>query len=211
MDAGTRRPQGRGKDAGGSADPLAELRQVELILQGETWLFDQLVMPYRRRLHLHILRVVGNPSDADDVLQDTLIRAFRALKSFRGDASFSTWMYRIGINCALAFVTRKSRMSATAVGSDTGYRPGEWEVSESDDPENIFIGKQMADTVDAALESMRPDYRRAILLHEMDGLSYHEIADAMLCPVGTVRSRISSARSAIAHRLKQNGYSAAPC
>lgn len=191
-------------------DPAHELRLVERILHGETWLFDQLVKPYRRRTLVHIARVVGNHSDADDVLQDSLIRVYRALRSFRGDACFSTWMYRIALNCALAFIARKRQASTNAPGAQGGYRPGEWEVSECDDPENIVIGKQMAATVDAALESMRPEFRKAILLHEMDGMSYHEIADAMLCPVGTVRSRISSARSAIAQKLKVHGFQSTP-
>ena len=188
-----------------------ELRLVERIVHGETQLFDDLVKPYRRRTLMHILRIVSNHSDADDVLQDTLIRVYRALRSFRGDACFSTWMYRIAFNCALAFIARRRQASANAPVAPGGYRPDEWEVSEGDDPVHVVIGNQMAAAVDAALASMRPEFSKAILLHELDGMSYHEIADAMLCPVGTVRSRISSARSAIAHQLKAKGFQSAPC
>ena len=191
-------------------DPAPELRLIERIVDGETWLFDSLVKPYRRRTLVHIERVVGNHSDADDVLQDTLIRVYQALRNFRGDACFSTWLYRIAFNCALAFLARKRQALANAPLAAGLYRPLEWEACECDDPESIIIGKQMAATVDAALASMRPEFRKAILLHEMEGMSYHEIADAMLCPVGTVRSRISSARSAIAQKLKVNGFQSAP-
>ena len=188
-----------------NAAPERDCRLVQQVLNGHAEAFDELLAPYRRKLLLLIVRVVKNPCDADDVLQDALLRIYRGLHNFRGDACFYTWSYRIALNCALAFLARRNRMLADASHAQEGYRDGAWEASASDDPENVLAGKQMATIVDAALESMRPEYKAAIELREFEGLSYHEIADAMVCPVGTVKSRISSARSAIAHQLKQQG------
>ena len=182
-----------------------DCRLVEQVLKGRPDAFDALMAPYRRKLLSLILRVVKHPTDADDVLQDALLRIYRGLHNFRGDACFYTWSYRVALNSALAFLSRRNRMLADASEAQEGYRDGAWEACASDDPENVLAGKQMASIVGAALESMRPEYKTAIELREFEGLSYHEIADAMVCPVGTVKSRISSARSAIANQLKQRG------
>lgn len=179
---------------------------VEQIKNGDTFAFDRLVGPYRRKLQLHIFRIVKNQSDAEDVLQETLIRAFRGLRNFRGDASFYTWIFRIAYNCAIAFVTRRRLMLEEIPCGESGYRSGAWEASVCEGPEELVCGKQMAASVGAALESMRPEYKAAIMLREFDGMSYDQIADVMLCPLGTVKSRISSARHAIALQLQQQGF-----
>lgn len=178
---------------------------VELIKSGQTDAFNELLMPYMRKLSLLILQVVKNPYDADDVLQDALLRIYRGLKNFRGDASFYTWSYRIALNSALRFLSRRRQQLADEPRGDTGYPSGGWESTVNDDPANVLAGKQMAIIVGTALESMRPEFKTAIVLREFEGLSYHEIADAMVCPVGTVKSRISSARMAIARLLRQQG------
>ncbi|MBC7684901.1 MAG: sigma-70 family RNA polymerase sigma factor [Bdellovibrionales bacterium] len=179
---------------------------VERIKNGETLAFDRLVAPYRRRLQLQIVRIVKDQSDAEDVLQETLIRAYRGIRNFRGEASFYTWIFRIAFNCAIAFVTRRRQMLEASPGSESGYRSGAWEASGCEGPEELACGKQMAATVGAALESMRPEFKAAIMLREFDGMSYGEIAGVMLCPLGTVKSRISSARQAIALQLQQEGF-----
>lgn len=186
-----------------------DLQLVERIRQGETYLFGELMAPYRRKLMLHVLRIVKHQGDADDVVQDTLIRAYRGLKNFRGDACFYTWLCRIAINSSLAFIAQRKRLQANSYLPELEVGEASWEASPCDDPEQIMSGKQMVATVGAALEAMHPEYKTAILMREFEGLSYHEIAAAMLCPVGTVKSRISSARSAIANKLKLDGFTSA--
>lgn len=185
-----------------AADREAQL--IALVQLGDAAAFAGLVAPHRRKLLLHIMRIVSNPSDADDVLQETMVKAYSGLKTFRGEAGFFTWIYRIALNCALRHVARKGRLAQTEADSESAlYR---WDAAELEDPETVFIGKQMAATVDAALDAMLPEYKTAIVLREFEGLSYHEIADAMVCPVGTVKSRISVARAMIANTLKQRGF-----
>jgi RNA polymerase sigma-70 factor (ECF subfamily) len=155
-----------------------------------------------------VLQIVKSPGDADDVMQDALLRAYRAMPKFRGDALFSTWLFRIATNSALACLASRKRTDARS----TGWTPrenDELEPSLCDDPEQIMFGKQMAASVGAALDAMHPEFKTAVVLREFEGLSYHEIADAMVCPVGTVKSRISSARNAIAARLQHEGFLAA--
>jgi RNA polymerase sigma-70 factor, ECF subfamily len=183
-----------------------DLQLIARIRGGETEAFDELVAPYRKKLCNLIRRVVHDPSDSEDIMQDALLRAYRSLDGFRGDSCFYTWMFRISLNCAFAFVTRRRRLQLS--GNDTGaeFRSDVEILSDCEDPANIMAGKQMAETVNAAIDAMRPEFRTAILMHQCDGLSYLEIADAMLCPVGTVRSRISGARQVIASRLRRNGF-----
>ena len=185
-----------------------ESRLLERIQQGDTRAFGELVAPYQHKLIMQIMRIVKNQSDADDVMQEALIRAYRGLKNFRRDACFHTWLYRIATNCALELARRK-RQRIDAPGPEMEPQEGAWEACSSDDPEELMCGKQMAETVGAALESMCPEFKTAIVLREFEGLSYHEIADAMVCPVGTVKSRISSARFAIAAKLRLDGFMSA--
>lgn len=186
-----------------------DLQLVERIRQGDTYVFGELMAPYRRKLFLHVLRIVKHHGDADDVVQDTMIRAYRGLKNFRGEACFYTWLCRIAINSALAFIAQRKRLQAGACFAELEQGHASFEASACDDPEQIMFGQQMLATVGAALESMLPEYKTAILMRELDGLSYDEIAAAMVCPVGTVKSRISSARSAIASKLKLAGFMSA--
>lgn len=181
-------------------------RLVEQALQGDGHAFGELMAPYNRRLYLVIMRIVGNRSDADDVMQESLLCAYRGLPAFRADAAFFTWLYRIASNCALACLAQRRRLAPEqdACAADCDAEPGA--APPCDDPEQVFAGTQLLATIGMALDSMHPEYRTAIVLREIDGLSYHEIADAMVCPIGTVRSRIANARSAIGSSLKQNGY-----
>jgi RNA polymerase sigma-70 factor, ECF subfamily len=188
--------------------PERDLALIERIRCGDTAAFDELIGPYRSMLRSHISRVVGDPADSEDVLQDTLIRAYRGLKGFRGDAGFYTWVFRIAINCAFAFMARRARASSDIRSAATSIYHEEWEASVCDCPEEVISGKQMAAIMDATLASMHPECRSAILQREFDGYSYSEIAHNMDCPVGTVRSRISRARHAIAEKLNRRGFAA---
>ncbi|HEX8614463.1 MAG TPA: sigma-70 family RNA polymerase sigma factor [Telluria sp.] len=183
-----------------------ELELIEAVLRGEPQAFDTLVAPYRRRLFLLALKIMRDPDDAEDVVQDTLILVYGALGTFRADACFFTWMFRIAYNCALGALARRKRHLPDEPEAPAGSRGAEWEVCESADPEMALAGKQMAAAMDAALDAMVPEHKTAILLHQIAGLSYGQIAATMLCPVGTVRSRISSARIAIAGKLKLRGF-----
>lgn len=177
---------------------------VSKVQDGDRCAFDQLVTRYQSRLLRLILRIVHDNADAEDVLQDTLVRAYRAIHSFRGDSAFYTWLFRIAVNTATAFMTgRRHRM---AERTDSAATSSSTAIAERDTdaitPEDILQGKQLAELVDRAVASLAPEHSAAITMHEVDGLSYQEIADAMLCPIGTVRSRIANARLVIATRLE---------
>ena len=182
-------------------------REIDQILlqkvqAGDKHAFDLLVAPYRGRLMRLIQRTVHDIHDAEDVLQDTLIRAYRGVHGFRGDAAFYTWVFRIGINTATAFAASKRRRLldySEPLDEANGSTEGPW---DSVTPEDVLMGKQLAETVGAALASMAPEHSAAITLREVDGLSYQEIALEMVCPIGTVRSRIANARTVIAARLR---------
>lgn len=177
---------------------------VSRVQDGDRCAFDQLAARYRSRLLRLILRIVHDNADAEDVLQDTLVRAYRAIHSFRGDSAFYTWLFRIAVNTATAFVTgRRHRMEACTDSADSNNAAAIAELeTDSITPEDILLGKQMAEIVGRAVASLAPEHSAAITMHEVDGLSYQEIADAMLCPIGTVRSRIANARLVIANRLE---------
>jgi RNA polymerase sigma-70 factor, ECF subfamily len=181
---------------------------LDAVRRGEAGAFGPLVARHRHKLFLRILCIVQNHDDAEDVLQETLIRAYRGAARFRGDAGFYTWLYRIATNCALEMLSRRKRLIPERPSSVPDDLEIGWLAPAWDDPEQVLCGVQMVAAVGAALDAMLPEFRTAILLREIDGLSYHEIADAMLCPVGTVKSRISSARSAIATKLRSNGFPA---
>jgi RNA polymerase sigma-70 factor (ECF subfamily) len=176
---------------------------VSRVQDGNRCAFDQLAARYRSRLLRLIMRIVHDSADAEDVLQDTLVRAYRAIDSFRGDSAFYTWLFRIAVNTATAFVSGRHRHMEARTDSADPDRANFMAELEADaiTPEDILLGKELADIVDRAIASLAPEHSAAITMHEVDGLSYQEIADAMLCPIGTVRSRIANARHVIATRL----------
>jgi RNA polymerase sigma-70 factor, ECF subfamily len=189
-----------------TSTPERDHALIDRIRCGDTAAFDELIGPYRNMLRSHISRIVGDPADSEDVLQDALIRAYRGLQGFRGDSCFYTWVFRIALNCAFAFLSRRARASSDIRSAAASIYHEEWEASVCDCPEEVISGKQMAAIMDATLASMHPECRAAILQREFDGCSYSEIAHNMDCPVGTVRSRISRARDTIAQRLNRRGF-----
>jgi RNA polymerase sigma-70 factor (ECF subfamily) len=178
-------------------DPDREL--VERARMGERSAFDLLVARYQRRLLRLVLRLLRDPAEAEDVVQETFLKAFRALPRFRGDAAFYTWLYRIALNGARNAILRRRQR-----GGPSGVVPAQLTAPapEVGTPESMLLSKQVMQTIDAAMEALPLELRTAIVLREIEGLSYEEIAQIMECPLGTVRSRIFRAREAIARRLR---------
>jgi len=178
---------------------------VERAQQGDKRAFELLVAKYQRKLARLLSRLVRNPTEVEDVSQEAFIKAYRALPSFRGDSAFYTWLYRIGINTAKNFLVSQGRRAPTT----TDFNAEEAETFDDADqlrdnntPENELMSKQIAATVNKAMESLPDDLRTALTLREIDGMSYEDIAAIMNCPIGTVRSRIFRAREAVAERLR---------
>lgn len=161
--------------------------------------FDMLVLKYQRRVERLLSRSVRDPADVADLCQETFLSAYRALPAFRGDSAFYTWIYRIAINAAQRH--RARRRPAESLDDDGTFG---MDAAPTDDatPEALLASRQLAQGLNEAVEALADDQRRALLLREVDGLSYEEIAGLMACPPGTVRSRIFRAREAVAARLR---------
>ena len=186
----------------------ADRSLVERAQAGDSRAFEMLVVKYQRRIERLISRMVRDADLVHDVAQETFIRAYRALPQFRGESAFYTWLYRIAVNTAKKTLVELKR---DPISTDSArVRPGEddetyrtdHELSDGETPEALLASKEIAATVNAAIDALSEDLRQAITLREIEGLSYEEIADVMNCPIGTVRSRIFRAREAIASRLR---------
>lgn len=176
---------------------------IEQARAGKAGAFDALLGRHRNKLLWAIRRIVQDSHDAEDVLQEASICIFRALGRYRGDARFSTWIYRIAVNCALQCVARNKHNGAHVAQ----LSESDGEVALCPGPDDILFGTQMVSAVGSVLDEMRPEYRAAMLLHQFDGLSYDQISGVMRCPVGTVRSRIFTARHLIASNMQKRGFS----
>jgi RNA polymerase sigma-70 factor (ECF subfamily) len=170
---------------------------VERAQRGDKRAFELLVVKYQRKLGRLLSRFVRDPAEVEDVTQEAFIKAYRALGSFRGDSAFYTWLYRIGINTAKNYLVALGRRAPTTTGFDNaeaeGFEDAE-QLRDSNTPESELEGKEIAATVNRAMDALPADLRAAITLREIEGLSYVEIANVMNCPVGTVRSRLFYAR-----------------
>ena len=178
---------------------------VERVQAGDKRAFDLLVSKYQRRLMRLVSRLVHDPAEAEDVVQEAFIKAYRALRHFRGDSAFYTWLYRIGVNTAKNFMVTQGRHTPTSTEVDAEQAEGFEDASHLRDintPESLLASKQIAQTINAAMDLLPLELRTAIVLREIDWLSYEEISEIMLCPIGTVRSRIFRAREVIAEKLK---------
>lgn len=176
---------------------------VVRVQQGDKKAFDLLVLKYQQKITNLISRYIRDPHEVLDVTQEAFIKAYRALPKFRGDSAFYTWLYRIAINTAKNYLVAQGRRpptddveAETAEQMDIGVR-----LKETDTPENLVLTDEISMTVQKAIDELPEDLRTAIILRELEGMSYEEIANAMSCPVGTVRSRIFRAREAIDKKL----------
>ncbi|MFV9473006.1 RNA polymerase sigma factor RpoE [Advenella sp. RU8] len=184
-------------------DVDAEL--VARVQKGDKRAFDLLVLKYQRKIMRLLSRMLNNQAEVEDIAQETFIKAYRALPQFRGESAFYTWLYRIAINTARNWLSSNQRKMLVPDTFET--KEGET-FSQSDNlididtPESRMVSREIGLTVNKAIEDLPEDLRTAIVLREIEGLSYEEIAQTMECPIGTVRSRIFRAREAIAARLK---------
>jgi len=178
---------------------------VERVQRGDKQAFGLLVSKYQRKLGRLLSRLIRDPAEVEDVAQETFIKAYRALPSFRGDSAFYTWLYRIGINTAKNYLVSQGRRAPTSTEFDSEeaetFEEGD-QLRDINMPEWLLMTKQIGDTVNVAMEALPEELRTAIVLREIEGLSYEEIATIMECPIGTVRSRIFRAREAISEKLK---------
>lgn len=178
---------------------------VERAQKGEKKAFELLVAKYQHRLIRLLARFIKDEHEVNDIAQDTLIKAYRALPSFRGESAFYTWLYRIGMNTAKNFLANSGKRPF--ISSDVANEDGDIlsladQLSDNHTPEAEMINREILQTVDEAVAKLPEDLKKTIIFREMEGLSYEEIAQIMDCPIGTVRSRIFRAREAIAQELR---------
>ena len=178
---------------------------IERIQRGDKNAFNLLVRKYQHKVVSLVSRYVNNPGDIPDVAQEAFIKAYRAIPDFRGESAFYTWLYRIGINTAKNYLVAKGRRAPTSTDFDSTDAESFEDADHLHDintPERMMQSRQIGQTVNAAMEALPEELRNAIILREIEGLSYEEIAEEMNCPIGTVRSRIFRAREAVAEKLK---------
>lgn len=190
------------------SDRAVDQELVERVQAGDKRAFDLLVLKYQRKVQRLVARFVRDSGEVDDVVQEAFIKAYRALPTFRGDAAFYTWIYRIAINCAKNYLASPARrivpQSDLMADDDDDTESFDRNAGLHDvaTPDAEYASKQIAEAVNRAMAALPEDLRTAVTLREIEGLSYEEIAEAMDCPIGTVRSRIFRAREAIATELR---------
>ncbi len=186
------------------SDRASDQFLVDRVKAGDKQAFDLLVLKYQQRIVKLIMRYVKDQSEAQDVAQEAFLKAYRAIPKFRGDSAFYTWMYRIAINTAKNHLVAARRRPLDHAADIAEPEEFDWHarMQDHDSPERQAIGDELRSVVEAAIADLPDDLRTAIVLREIDGLSYDEIAQVMECPVGTVRSRIFRAREAIDKRIR---------
>jgi len=191
--------------------PDSDTALVQRAVAGDVRAFELLVIKYQRRVERLIGRMVRDVDLVPDIAQETFIRAYRALGQFRGDAQFYTWLYRIAVNTAkkqlLSMKNDPLVLHASAASDDEDETSGgHWAhsdgASDSETPDAVLASKEIAQAVNDAMDALPEELRLAITLREIEGMSYEAIAQALECPIGTVRSRIFRAREAISARIK---------
>ena len=189
------------------SDREIDQQLVDRVQRGDKQAFDLLVIKYQRKLARLLSQFIRDAAEVEDVAQETFIKAYRALPSFRGESAFYTWLYRIGINTAKNFLVTQGRRAPTMTSAGFDIEDAEnfeegSQLREMNTPESELMSKQIAETVNQTLQELPEELRKAITLREIEGISYEEIATIMNCPIGTVRSRIFRAREIIAEKLR---------
>ena len=176
---------------------------VKRVQKGDKGAFDLLVLKYEHKIVNLVMRYVRDPETALDISQEAFIKAYRALPRFRGDSAFYTWLYRIAVNTAKNHLASQRRrpMDIELDLQDPEQYGLHAKLKETDTPEAIALGQELQEILERAIHALPDDLRTAIILRELDGMSYEQIAETMDCPVGTVRSRIFRARDAIGKKI----------
>lgn len=197
-------PVNTGGVRSGVSEAKVDQLLVERVQKGDKHAFDLLIQKYQHRIISLVSRYVSDSSEAQDVAQEAFIKAYRAIGRFRGDSAFYTWLYRIAINTAKNWIVAKNRRPpASDIDAVEAEQYGMSDrLKETSTPENELLREEIERTVYDTIAELPEDLRTAIMLREMDGMSYEEIATTMECPIGTVRSRIFRAREAIDEKLK---------
>jgi RNA polymerase sigma-70 factor, ECF subfamily len=206
-------PAAANAEDAGLARVDADHALVTLAQTGDDRAYELLVIKYQRRIERLVGRMVRDVDIVQDIAQETFIRAWRALRNFRGEAQFYTWLYRIAVNTAKKhlmdmkrnpIITEAALRGAPGDDDETSAleHPLNNRAGENDNPEAAYAAKEIALAVNEAMDALPEELRQAITLRELEGLSYEEISALMNCPIGTVRSRIFRAREAISARIK---------
>jgi len=172
---------------------------VRLAQGGDERAFQALVVKYQRRIARHVARYVRRASDVEEVVQDAFLRAYRGLASFRGESTFYSWLYRIAANAAFSFLKRAKVPEVAYEEREQPFEPG---LTDEQDPERVLLARQIGEAVERAMARLQPELAEALVLYEVEGKSYREIAQMLGTPIGTVRTRIFRAREFIARRLE---------
>jgi RNA polymerase sigma-70 factor (ECF subfamily) len=185
------------------SNQASDQKLVERVQKGDNGAFDLLVLKYQHKIVNLVMRYVRDPELAQDITQEAFIKAYRALPRFRGDSAFYTWMYRIAVNTAKNHLAAQRRrpMDIELDLQDPEQYELHARLKETDTPEGVTLSNELLEIVERAIAALPEDLRTAIVLRELEGMSYEEIAQAMECPVGTVRSRIFRARDAISKKV----------
>jgi len=176
---------------------------VKRVQKGDKGAFDLLVLKYEHKIVNLVMRYVRDPELALDISQEAFIKAYKAVPRFRGDSAFYTWLYRIAVNTAKNYLAAQRRrpMDIELDLQDPEQYGLHAKLKETDTPESLALSHELQETLERAIEALPEDLRTAIILRELEGMSYEEIAQTMDCPVGTVRSRIFRARDAIGKKI----------
>ena len=185
------------------SNQASDKKLVKRVQKGDKGAFDLLVLKYQHKIVNLVMRYVRDPELALDITQEAFIKAYRALPRFRGDSAFYTWMYRIAVNTAKNHLAAQRRrpMDVELDLQDPEQYDLHAKLKETDTPEGITLSNELQEIVERAIAALPEDLRTAIVLRELEGMSYEEIAQTMECPVGTVRSRIFRARDAISKKV----------
>ncbi len=185
------------------SNKAADNKLVKRVQKGDKGAFDLLVLKYQHKIVNLVMRYVRDPELALDITQEAFIKAYRALPRFRGDSAFYTWMYRIAVNTAKNHLAAQRRrpMDVELDLQDPEQYDLHAKLKETDTPEGVTLSNELQEIVERAIAALPEDLRTAIVLRELEGMSYEEIAQTMECPVGTVRSRIFRARDAIGKKV----------
>ncbi|MCH8099817.1 MAG: RNA polymerase sigma factor RpoE [Proteobacteria bacterium] len=185
------------------SNQASDQKLVERVQKGDNGAFDLLVLKYQHKIVNLVMRYVRDPELAQDITQEAFIKAYRALPRFRGESAFYTWMYRIAVNTAKNYLAAQRRrpMELELDMQDPEQYELHAKLKETDTPEGITLSNELMEIVENAIAALPEDLQTAIILRELEGMSYEEIAQTMECPVGTVRSRIFRARDAISNKV----------